>query len=424
VRILIASDHYPPFIGGAHRQTQLVSRELYKRGHSVSVATVWQPSLPSLEDDDGVQVHRLRQLRTLFTKDPRDHNQRHQPPFPDPVTVWGLRRLFRELKPEVVHSHGWFSYSCAVALLGMDIPLLISGRDYGYSCATRTLLFNDKLCDGPALVKCLGCSASFYGAPKGFAAVFSLCVSRPWLRRKVSAIHSVSGFVQEVVERDFYGNRRDQLESAGGPILESVIPSFLMDQEETPSDPAFLERLPDSPYILFVGGLQPRKGLGELLAAYMQLIAPPPLVLIGYATGDMPKSYPQGVVVLLDVPHPAVMQAWEHCLFGVMPSVWPDPSPGVVREAFSKGKTVIGTSLGGTPEMIINGETGLLVQAGDVPQLAKAMQRLIDDTALREKLSQAALLKSKFYQAEIIVPRFELLYRRLIETYHQHAIQA
>ena len=166
MQILIASDHYPPYIGGAHRQTQLVSRELHKRGHTVNVATVWQPGMQYLEEDDGVKVYRLKQLRTLFTANPRDHNQRHQPPFPDPVTVWELRRLIKELKPEVIHSHGWFSYSCAAALVGMDIPLLISGRDYGYSCATRTLLFHDKVCDGPALAKCLGCAASFYGTRK------------------------------------------------------------------------------------------------------------------------------------------------------------------------------------------------------------------------------------------------------------------
>ena len=258
---------------------------------------------------------------------------------------------------------------------------------------------------------------------KGFAAVLGLSASRPWLRRKVRAIHSVSGYVQEVIERDFFGDRRAQLESAGGPILESVIPSFLVDQEETSLDPAFMEHLPDRPYILFVGGLQQRKGLGELLIAYMQLIAPPPLVLIGYATSDMPKSYPKGVVVLLDVPHAGVMQAWENCLFGVVPSVWPDPSPGVVREAFSKGKTVIGTSIGGTPEMIIDGETGLLVQAGDMPRLASAMQRLIDDPVLRHKLGQAALCRANRYKAEIIVPQFERLYQRVIEATHHQVAQ-
>jgi glycosyltransferase involved in cell wall biosynthesis len=301
-------------------------------------------------------------------------------------------------------------------MLGMHIPLLISGRDYGYSCATRTLLYHDHLCDGPAFAKCLQCAAGFYGAPKGFAAVLSLSFSQPWLRRKVYGVHSVSGFVQSIIDRDFISHHRPKMESHQGPIIEKVIPSFLVEKDTQAPDPNFIKRLPNDPYILFVGGLQPRKGLDALLAAYQLLVAPPPLVLIGYATRDMPKSYPPGVKVLLDQTHANVMQAWEHSLFGVMPSIWPDPSPGVVREAFSKGKTVVGTSLGGTPEMIIEGETGLLVPAGDVTALANAMQRLIGDINLREKLSQAALRRANLYEAEAIVPQFENLYRQLINT--------
>lgn len=421
MRILIASDHYPPYIGGAHRQTQLLSNELHHRGHEVAVATVWQPGLPELDEIDGIQVYRLRQIRTLLTRNGVDYIQRHQPPFPDPVTVVGLRRLIRKLKPELVHSHGWFSYSCAVAMQGINLPLLISGRDYGYSCATRTMLYHDQLCDGPALAKCLQCAAGFYGSPKGFTAVLSLKVSQPWLQRKVSGIHSVSGFVQEVIDRDFIGTHRSFMENRHGSIVEKVIPSFLIDQAERIPDTDFIKRLPNDPFILFVGGLQPRKGLDVLLAAYLQLEGPPPLVLIGYATRDMPKSYPPGVHVLLDETHEHVMQAWEHSLFGVMPSIWPDPSPGVVREAFSKGKTVVGTDLGGTPEMIIDGETGLLVPAGDVTSMLNAMQRLINDTALREKLSQAALHRADIYKSEIIVPQFETLYLKLIEAASRRA---
>jgi len=421
VRILIASDHYPPYIGGAHRQTQLLSNELHRRGHEVSVATVWQPGLPELDEIDGIQIFRLRQIRTLLTRNGVDYIQRHQPPFPDLVTVVGLRRLIRKLKPELVHSHGWFSYSCAVAMLGINLPLLISGRDYGYSCATRTMLYHDQLCDGPALAKCMQCAAGFYGTPKGITAVLSLKVSQPWLQRKVRGIHSVSGFVQEVIDRDFIGTARPSMENRHGSIVEKVISSFLVDQDGHIPDTDFIKRLPNDPFILFVGGLQPRKGLDVLLAAYQQLEAPPPLVLIGYATHDMPKSYPPGVHVLLDETHEHVMQAWEHSLFGVMPSVWPDPSPGVVREAFSKGKTVLGTNLGGTPEMIIAGETGLLVPAGDVISLAYAMHQLINDTALRDKLGQAALRRVNLYKSEIIVPQFESLYRELIASASRRA---
>ena len=92
LRILLVSDHYPPFIGGAHRQTQLLAHELQQRGHEVNVATVWSGGLPEVEDDAGVRVFRLKQLRTWLPGVVNDRKQRHQPPFPDPITVAGLRR--------------------------------------------------------------------------------------------------------------------------------------------------------------------------------------------------------------------------------------------------------------------------------------------------------------------------------------------
>src|SRR4051812_45260312 len=65
MRVLLASDDYPPYIGGAQIQTHLLATQLKARGHDVAVATVWQDDLPSYEDGDGVRLHRLRQLRTL-----------------------------------------------------------------------------------------------------------------------------------------------------------------------------------------------------------------------------------------------------------------------------------------------------------------------------------------------------------------------
>src|SRR5262245_20061185 len=155
LRILLASDNYPPFIGGAHRQTQLLAHELRRRGHCVSVATVWHGGLPEVEDEDGVPVYRLKQLRTAVPGLVRDARQHYQPPFADPVTTLKLRNLIERVKPDVIHSYGWFSYSVAAALAGKEIPLVISARHYGYACANRTLLQDDHVCSGPALWKCL-----------------------------------------------------------------------------------------------------------------------------------------------------------------------------------------------------------------------------------------------------------------------------
>ena len=65
-------------------------------------------------------------------------------------------------------------------------------------------------------------------------------------------------------------------------------------------------------------------------------------------------------------------------LFAV-PSVWQDAFPSSVLEPMSLGKAVIGSDVGGIPEMIVGGETGLLVPPGDEQALAKALTALLRD---------------------------------------------
>src|SRR5260221_1131045 len=188
LRILIVTDHYPPFIGGAHRQSYFLAQNLHAMGHRVGVASVWHVGLPGSESDNGVEVYRFKQIATAVpgVTNPR---QRHHPPFPDPVTTLGLRHLINTFKPDVVHSHGWISYSAALALMGKKIPLLISARDYGYSCATRTLLYNDQLCTGSELYKCLTVASDFYGVPKGPTAVLGVLPRPLRPQHKLSVIH-------------------------------------------------------------------------------------------------------------------------------------------------------------------------------------------------------------------------------------------
>src|SRR5581483_10356975 len=117
---------------------------------------------------------------------------------------------------------------------------------------------------------------------------------------------------------------------------------------------------------------------------------------------------------LHDVPHRDVMGAWARCLFGVAPSVWPEPFGSVVHEAMSQGKAMIGTWPGGHTDMIGDGQSGLLVPAGDAGALAEAMRRLIGDGELRERLGREAQARARMYTADVMVPRFEALYRQAV----------
>jgi glycosyltransferase involved in cell wall biosynthesis len=320
--------------------------------------------------------------------------------------------VIKRVRPDIVHAHGWISFSMAAAVLGSDIPLLISARDYGYSCATRTLVHHGKeTCSGPELIKCLSCAANLYGAPKGWVATLSLFFGRSLLRRKVRGIHSISTYVQEISRRDFLD---------GQAIAEVIIPSFREDdaQRHYSADPRirqYTDQLPADGYILYVGALRRVKGVNQLLAAYQGLSSPPPLVLVGTVEVDSPREFPPGVIVLQNFPHDAVMAAWERCLFGVIPSLLPEPLGSVVYEGMSRGKAVIGTAPGGHTDMITSGETGLLVPAGDVAALTQAMDDLIAQPALRERFGRAAQERARLFTASVAVPQFERFYQLLID---------
>jgi len=412
MRILLVTDHYPPFIGGAHRQNRLIARAMVERDHEIAVATPWHGGLPRVEDDEGIAVHRLLQLRTSIPALIRDERQRHQPPFPDPVTVVGLRRLIDRFEPEVIHAYGWISFSLAVALGRRRIPLLLSARDYGYFCATRTLLQNgERPCSGPSPLKCLHCSGDYYGKPKGWAAAVGVFASKPLLARKVTGLHSVSAYVDDVTMEHMKPDAGER----GGPIVRVTIPSFQIGSDpdrDVDLDP-WLSRLPDEPFILYVGAFRKVKGLETLFAAYGRLDDPPPLVLIGTHERDSPAAFPSAATLLTDAPHAAVMRAWDRAMFGVMPSLWPEPFGSTVAEGMTRGKPVIGTTPGGHSDMI-DEESGILVPQDDVDALAEAMATLIGDPEKRDAYGRVAAERAREFAAESVLPRFERAYEAVL----------
>ena len=180
-----------------------------------------------------------------------------------------------------------------------------------------------------------------------------------------------------------------------------------------PDVDAWLAKLPAEPFILYVGAFRKVKGLETLFSAYNQLDSPPPLVLMGTFERDSPPDFPQDAVVLTDVPHQVVMAAWDRAMFGVMPSLWPEPLGATVAEGMSRGKPVIGTKPGGHTDML-TAETGILVPQGDADALTAAMKRLIDNPGLRESMGKAAAERAQSFAAPAVLPRFEQAYEDVL----------
>lgn len=414
MRILMLAQFYAPIIGGEENYTRMLSTQLAARGHQVAVATVWHAGMPEFEVDEGVRIYRLQgtmgRVSGLFSEATR----RHAPPFPDPELLLGLQRVVAREQPEIVHAHNWLGYQYLPLKTFGRAKLILHLHDISLVCAKKSFIYmNREVCSGPAPLKCASCASEHYGTGKGLMTLLGSAVMSSVERRMVDLFMPVSQAAAE----------ENRLVGSGLPYR--VMHNFMPDDITRPSGDysSYLAQLPSEPYLLFVGALRKLKGIEVLLKAYADLRDAPPLVLIGYVGTDTPKEFPAGVTVLKNWPHGAVMAAWERALFGVLPSIWFDSFPLVMLEAMVQGRPVVASRIGGMPEGVLDGETGLLVPPGDEVALREAMRRLLDDVELRERMGHAARRHAENFKASAVIPRIEQVYRELIQDGQAEGVQ-
>ena len=136
----------------------------------------------------------------------------------------------------------------------------------------------------------------------------------------------------------------------------------------------------EPPHVLYVGRLSEEKGVRDLAAAAAGL----PLVVVG--DGPLRDLFPQAVGF---VPHDEFGPYYERASVVVVPSR--REGYGVVaREAMAYGRPVVATNVGGLPDAVEDGVTGLLVERGDSVALRTTLDRLLGDESLRRGLGSSA----------------------------------
>jgi glycosyltransferase involved in cell wall biosynthesis len=144
--------------------------------------------------------------------------------------------------------------------------------------------------------------------------------------------------------------------------------------------PPFVREPAEPPEILFAGRLSAEKGILELLDAVDGM----PLTVVG--DGPLRERVPQAVGF---VPHEQLGPYFERAAVVAVPSR--REGFGVVcAEAMAHGRPVVASAVGGLTDLVVDGETGLLVAPGDVCALRAALERLLGDAELRGRLGAAA----------------------------------
>jgi len=166
--------------------------------------------------------------------------------------------------------------------------------------------------------------------------------------------------------------------------------------------------LHEPPRLLFVGYLRPEKGVATLLQAFDQLRAKRPLKLTLVGGSDRITSaeqlirdrvhaspYRADIELLghLDFGEPLFAQFRQHDLF-VLPSL-SEGTPRALVEARAFGCPSVASRVGGIPQSVQDGADGLLFTAGDAPDLANKIARVLDDHDLRRRLSDVGYRRSR-----------------------------
>ena len=394
---------YAPIVGGEERMTESLSGALVERGHDVAVATLRQPGLSAYEERDGIRVHRLgglaQRVGGLFS----DAGRRHAPPAPDPETVFALRRVILTERPDVVHGHNWLAHAYLPLRRRDPAAYVLSLHDYSLVCSTTRLLRDGEPCSGPGLSKCAVCAGKHYGRVVGPPVALLTLVSGRAQRRAADLLLPVSN---EVARRCRLADNR---------LPYTVVPNFRAAAARIPvAEPSLAARLPEVPFILFAGDITADKGVAVLIEAHARMTTPIPLVLAGRPVEPDLIPMRDNVINLGLLPNDQVLAAWGRCAIGVVPSIWPDSFPTVALEAMAAGAAVVASRIGGLPEAVSDGESGLLVEPGDAEALAGALDRLVGDPALRDRLGAGARVRVEEFSAPAVVPRYETAYEQAL----------
>lgn len=153
---------------------------------------------------------------------------------------------------------------------------------------------------------------------------------------------------------------------------------------------------------LFVGRLDPGKGLAELIDAVAQLRESTPATLLLVGDGTLrdhlevraeERGIRDAVTFVGEVEHGEIHRYYAACDAFCLPSEH-EGFPVVNLEAMASGKPVVSTHIPAVEEQIVHEEDGLLIDVGDVDALATALERLATDPDLRQGVGEAAREKA------------------------------
>ena len=206
-------------------------------------------------------------------------------------------------------------------------------------------------------------------------------------------------------------------------IYNGIDPVFYTSKIDANTKKQELGISPDAPVIGIIASLHPRKGHRDFLNAAIRVLETYPdtnFLIIGRNEGI--KADLERLAEALNIHRSVIFTGERHDIPELLSildvqvsSSYIEGQSNAILEGMAAGKAIVATDAGGNAELIVDGQSGLLVPPGDPVRLAHAMKCLLGNQTLRKQLGDNARLRtSTYFQFERLIQQTEELYEKLI----------
>lgn len=320
-----------------------------------------------------------------------------------------LEKFLNIVKPDIVHLNNIHSYltpSIIDVIYKKNIPIIWTLHDYKLLCPDTHFLSNGKICE-----KCKG--KKFYN-----------CILNKCKKNSLSAslVATIEAYFHQLLK--MY-KKVDYL-IAPSKFLKSKFIEFGLDKNKIKFIRNFLPNFPErniyneKNYVLYFGGLSPWKGILTLIKAIKEL-KKLELLIAGAGTDEdsIEKNIKENSITnvhLLGYKSGSELnKIVSESMFIIVPSEWYENCPYSIMESMAIGKPVIGARIGGIPELIEDGKTGLLFKSGNVDDLKSKIEWLYKRPEKIKEFGKNAKIKAeKEFSSELYYKKIISLYRKTI----------